>query len=1495
MAEVGILNLQIKDNSEEAAKGLIDLGNAFLVLKNAVGEGIKLSGVATQIKRLAKVVDESLGTGTIATIERFCNSISKLNGLGNININLKGADKISRTIESIETGKAAIQGMSDGFSTLGERVSRTNAEAERFSSTVREVNELMRNTTWSWGSGGFEQFQQMLDVLFRARSMALGAGDPFASWKEGAIEVEGTVKDASEGIAGYLGEPIKYLTDTASQLGNLNDYLERTDALYEKMAEDTAAVSGAHAIIPFNQIGYAVELATKKRLEYTDAIARQKQAEYEAATATRKAQEAAFYGGNGKPQFSMWQTNQMADNLSQLDLLLAKLRDAQIKYNEFVNKFGAGSTKAIKAGLDVQKLNDQIWEYQQSLRAATEESTETENASESLRQRFEELMFGAEGLGGAMKRLFPSITGLLKRFQNLVKYRMLRAIIKHITDGFREGVQNVYQYSKAVGTSLAPAMDSASSALLQMKNSIGAAAAPLIQAFIPYIKMAVSAVIEAVNWLNQFFALLRGQSTWTRALPVATEAFKDQTKAAKGTSAAMKDLLADWDELNIIQSQSGGGGSGASAKDATDYATMFEEVNKFDESIKDAIKFIEDHLGGIPGILKKAGAILLGWKLSKAFGGLIGALGKIIAGGALVTLGVELSYGGGFEAGSKGYFDAKDLIATIGGAVAAALGGSMITSAIGLGGGIGFAIGLTGAIVLTLIGWIKGQEDLKDKSKWGNLSMTQEQIRNFVKDQFTFDADAEVQVMSAHISNIEDAKKRVNEAISNFNSSFTDAEKIVADVDTTAAEQKIAAVKQAALDTKETIDAVQQLIDANEEGLTYTLTNFKFENAGGEDITEDLLNSIKISDKTLSEFFTGQGQKIAQLMLDGEKSGWKNGEMEAALELMASQKRIYDRAAQLQEQLKFETNMSSQIKNVVDRETATKLYAQQKEELKGYEDTVRKTIKEEADGLLELAALAQASAEEVGIDTDVGKELKKTADDYTASATRILDGMDSAVEDRLAKTKERMAKEWAETLRVVYGEDFETISKELTGTAKFDVDAYETLLNPFGDSYTLNPENIKTHGIQETADKLREALLYQITSSSNDPNGLISAYINDFNGNLFDLMSEESKRNLAASLVTAAGDSAMATEIFQKLFGLPSSRDVDKYFTGLNERVAGDLREVYGENFDKIMNDLTGTAKFDVDALDALLNPFGDSYTLNPQNINTHGIQETADKLREALMYQLMSPANDPKGLVKSYFNDFKGNLFDLMSEEAKRNLALNLVKASGNSVTATEIFQKMFGLPSFRDVEKYFSDIDEKINEAAKGSDYAQESVTIAAEIVPEQESITVDAEVNIGETQLYEQLKKEVEDAMKDGIMSTDEAFDLMTRYGWQEYENALKELQYNLDEYGGNRGMVQPMGMLASAGTSDVGFARKNFTPDSTVTLQVEPGDNQQEVNNTANGVRQGTETLLSALNSILSVAQAINRKQFVVNLVPTSGLGRTVAQGAAAFSRVTGVDR
>ena len=87
----------------------------------------------------------------------------------------------------------------------------------------------------------------------------------------------------------------------------------------------------------------------------------------------------------------------------------------------------------------------------------------------------------------------------LSSIKRIAMYRAIRSAIKAITEGFEEGRKNLYYYSQAVGTDFAPSMDKAATAAMYLKNSIGAATAPLTNYLVPMIDAAVDHIVELIN------------------------------------------------------------------------------------------------------------------------------------------------------------------------------------------------------------------------------------------------------------------------------------------------------------------------------------------------------------------------------------------------------------------------------------------------------------------------------------------------------------------------------------------------------------------------------------------------------------------------------------------------------------------------------------------------------------------------------------------------------------------------------------------------------------------------------------------------------------------------------------------------------------------------------------------------------------------------------------------------------------------------------------
>lgn len=137
---------------------------------------------------------------------------------------------------------------------------------------------------------------------------------------------------------------------------------------------------------------------------------------------------------------------------------------------------------------------------------------------------------------------FTSAIKTVKTWKNalgrIAFYRAVRSAIKMVTDGFSTGIKNLYEYSKAVGTQFAPAMNSLATSAQYLKNSLGAMAAPLVQALAPAIDYLIDKFVALLNVIGKVFAALTGKSTFSQAWSKITDAI--QTKWNEIVSKAVQ-------------------------------------------------------------------------------------------------------------------------------------------------------------------------------------------------------------------------------------------------------------------------------------------------------------------------------------------------------------------------------------------------------------------------------------------------------------------------------------------------------------------------------------------------------------------------------------------------------------------------------------------------------------------------------------------------------------------------------------------------------------------------------------------------------------------------------------------------------------------------------------------------------------------------------------------------------------------------------------------
>lgn len=160
-----------------------------------------------------------------------------------------------------------------------------------------------------------------------------------------------------------------------------------------------------------------------------------------------------------------------------------------------------------------------------------------------------------------VKDATKSMTSFFGSIKRIAFYRGIRTALKLITQGFSQGIANMYNWSKTSDGVFAASMDRLASSSQYLSNSLGAMAAPLINSLAPAIEYIIDRIVALINMINMLFAILSGSGTYT----VATKTAAGWGKAAKGAGGAAKEVkktLLAWDELNKLTDNSGGGGGG---------------------------------------------------------------------------------------------------------------------------------------------------------------------------------------------------------------------------------------------------------------------------------------------------------------------------------------------------------------------------------------------------------------------------------------------------------------------------------------------------------------------------------------------------------------------------------------------------------------------------------------------------------------------------------------------------------------------------------------------------------------------------------------------------------------------------------------------------------------------------------------------------------------------------------------------------------------------
>ena len=423
-----------------------------------------------------------------------------------------------------------------------------------------------------------------IDNVYLNFEVGGNANDEFDKMDKGLENIENNAKEAIEALESFaniskidvlnkkLENVNKSLDEAVTKNKGLDDSgvlgdLTKRFSLVDKLAKETAKTK------PISEADYqtaenAIEKVSTEvgRLEETLRVSKQRLAEL------------ASQGKENTTQFV-----NLASKIAKVEEKLLELKAASLP--DLVDDKTTPTSVSGGAidGIDA-KTTPQMSRFRKILNSISNLFSKLGSDGDKA---FKKIDKSTKKANNSSKNYNKGLRGLLGTAKQFLIFGTFFTIQRQISQAFSEGTQNLYQYSKAIDGKFAQSMDRLATSFLYLKNAVGAAVAPIINAVTPALESLIDTVAEFGNKLAETFAALSGATTFKKAI----KSHKEYAEAVNATNNA----LAKFDEINNITTSKGDKNQ--------DYGSMFETAEVGQGIDIDGEKF--ERISSIFGKLKK--------------------------------------------------------------------------------------------------------------------------------------------------------------------------------------------------------------------------------------------------------------------------------------------------------------------------------------------------------------------------------------------------------------------------------------------------------------------------------------------------------------------------------------------------------------------------------------------------------------------------------------------------------------------------------------------------------------------------------------------------------------------------------------------------------------------------------------------------------------------------------------------------------------------------
>lgn len=258
---------------------------------------------------------------------------------------------------------------------------------------------------------------------------------------------------------------------------------------------------------------------------------------------------------------------EIEEEADKLQTKYANIEDRMYDMEQAETAFTSGSTTQKYQDLTnkLADVNNQQRVYLTKAQQLTEKENAQKEASEKLAKAKEKLATATKKVKNASKEAAKAqksfgtnidvsqikvkkLLGLIVKWgfgirSVFIAYRKLRAAISEAW----KNMAQINDGNNAVNKSLSEV----TSSLTYLKNSFGAAFAPILTVVAPIISKFVDMMADAANAVGMLIARLSGQKTFLKAIKV----YKDYAKSIKDSNKEQKQQLANYDKLNNVSSK----------------------------------------------------------------------------------------------------------------------------------------------------------------------------------------------------------------------------------------------------------------------------------------------------------------------------------------------------------------------------------------------------------------------------------------------------------------------------------------------------------------------------------------------------------------------------------------------------------------------------------------------------------------------------------------------------------------------------------------------------------------------------------------------------------------------------------------------------------------------------------------------------------------------------------------------------------------------------